>query len=134
MTWSYNSAALSVALNRVRLEIGDTDTNRQLLQDEEITQIISEESTFLNQIAKCCRLICALVSADADRFKLEEFEEDQKGIYDRYEKMAKLYEAKAGGAPWAGSIEESFKKATVLDDSLVDPMFKRNQFKNTQSL
>ena len=133
MTWTYNEHALDEALNRIRLEIGDVDTNRQLLKDEEIELIISEESGFNLRVAKCCRLICSLFAGKPERFRIEEFTESRKEIYNRYEKMATRYEARGGGSPWAGSIDVGIKEATEADTSLVKPMFKRDQFKNIGS-
>jgi len=133
MTWSYDEAALDQALNRIRLEIGDTNTDRQLLKDEEITEITTEESVFNLRVAKCCRLICALFAGKPERFRLEDFSESQKEIYNRFEAMAKRYEGLSGGAPWTGAIEESFKDATVLDTTLVSPSFKKGMHDNKQT-
>lgn len=130
MTWSYDEISLDQPLNRIRLEIGDTDTDRQLLKDEEITEVISEESAFNLRVAKCCRLICAIFAGKPERFRIEEFAESQKEIYNRYEAMAKKYEALGGGAPWAGAIEVAYKEVTKLDTSLVKPSFKRGMHDN----
>ncbi len=133
MTWSYDEASLDQPLNRIRLEIGDTDTDRQFLKDEEITEIISEESAFNLRIAKCCRLICAIFAGKPERFRIEEFTESLKEIYERYLAMAKKYEGLGGGVPWMGSIEDAFKDATELDTSLVKPSFKRGMHDNKQT-
>ena len=125
MTWTYDETALSTTLNRIRLEIGDTDSKRPLLKNEEITQIVSEESSFYMQVAACCRLICSLFAGKPERFRLEEYTESLRTIYDRYEKMAKRFSSLGGGAPWAASIDVAEKDATVLDTSLVAPLFKR---------
>ena len=42
MSFSYDETALDTELNRIRLEIGDTNSDRPLLDDEEIEQVISE--------------------------------------------------------------------------------------------
>lgn len=132
MTWTYDEHALDQNLNRIRLEIGDTDTDRPLLKNEEIDLIISEVSNFNLRVAGCCRLICSLFAGKPERFRIEDFSESQKEIYDRYEKMAARYEARGGGggAPWTGSIEAAFKEATKLDTSLVKPLFKRGMHDN----
>lgn len=130
MAFSYDSSALSITLNRVRLEIGDTDSDRVLLDDDEITQILSEESIFGLQVSKCCLLIASLFANKPERFRIEDFSESQKEIYERYIAMSEKYAALAGGSPWIGSIEKDFKAATEEDTSLVMPMFKRDQFKN----
>lgn len=125
MTFSYDASSLSTALYRIRLEIGDTDTNRPLLQDEEIEQILTEQSTFNLRVAGCCHLICSIFAGKAEKYDIEEFSETRKEIYNRYEGMAERYAARGGGAPWMGSIEDSFKTTTEDDTSLVSPMFKR---------
>ena len=43
MSWSYDSSALGTHLNWVRLMVGDTDTNVQLISDEEITGALALE-------------------------------------------------------------------------------------------
>ncbi len=125
MTFSYNIANLTVVLNRIRLEIGDIDEDRPLLQDEEIEQIMVDESTFNMRVAGCCRLICSIFAGKAEKYSIEDFSETRAEIYNRYKAMAERYAAKGGGAPWMGSIEESFKSTTEEDTSLVDPLFKR---------
>jgi len=130
MSFSYDSTALDVTLNRIRLAIGDTKSIRPLLDDDEITQILSEESLFNMQVARCCRLIASLFANKPERFQIEKFSETQGEIYNRYVAMADRHEAITGGAPWAGSIDVAFKDATILDTSLITPMFSRDQFKN----
>lgn len=125
MTFTYNAAGLDTDLNRIRLEIGDTDSTRILLQDEEIEQILTEQSDFNLQVAACCRLICSLFAGKAERYRIEEFTESRREIYERYKEMANRYAAKGGGTPWAGSIDVDFKEATEEDTSLVTPLFKR---------
>ena len=124
MTFSYDATALDEARNRIRLEIGDTNPDRVLLQDEEIDQIISEQSEFYLRVARCCRLICAHFAAEPSRYRAENFTDDLRDVFERYQKMAQLYEEKAA-APWAGSYLDSFKDATEADTSLVTPLFKR---------
>ena len=125
MTFSYNAAELATALNRIRLEIGDTDSDRPLLQDEEIEQILVEQSIFNLRVAACCHLICSIFAGKAEKYSIEDFSESRVEIYDRYKKMAEMYTARGGGAPWAGSIEDSFKTSTENDTSLIKPLFKR---------
>ena len=125
MTFSYDVASLSAGLNRIRLEIGDTDEDRPLLQDEEIEQIMIDESTFNMRVAGCCRLICSIFAGKAEKYRIEDFSETRVEIYNRYKTIAERYAARGGGAPWMGSIEESFKTTTEDDTSLVSPLFKR---------
>lgn len=131
MTFSYDEHLVGdEGLNRIRLEIGDTDSTRQLLRDEEIVQVISEEDTFNLRVSACCRLICAVFAGEPERYRIGDFTETQEEIYNRYRKMAKVYDAKGGGAPWAGSISVTFKDTTEADTSLEKPFFSRGMHNN----
>jgi hypothetical protein len=133
MTFTYNVSSLDSALNRIRLEIGDTDSTRPLLQDEEIEQIIDEISDFNQQVAKCCRLICSIFASEPSNIKIEGFAESYKDAFEHFEKLAEHYEklGGSGGVPWAGSYDVDFKDATELDTTLVSPAFKRGMHDNT---
>ena len=125
MTYSYSAAHLSQPLHRLRLEIGDTQSTRPLLQDEEILQVISEESAFNIQVSRCCHLICAKLAGDPEYYRLGTFRESFVETYKRYKEMAERYAGRGTGEPWAGSIEAGFKSATELDTSLVSPKIKK---------
>jgi len=129
MSFSYDENSLDVTLNRIRLEIGDTDSNRILLKDEEILKVIDEQTIFGQQVAECCKLIAALFARHPQNIKLEGFEETTTQIYDRYIKMAKRWEQKTN-YPWAGSIEASYKETNELDTTLISPRFKLGMHNN----
>lgn len=57
MTWTYSSTALSTDLAKVRLQIGDTDTNDQLMTDEEINRYLDVETNLTLAAAKCCEAL-----------------------------------------------------------------------------
>ena len=131
MTFTYDDTKLSEELYRIRLEIGDTDSNRPLLEDEEIEQVISEFDSFNQQAGKCCRLICSIFASEPSSVRLEGFSENFKETYDHFKKMAEHYERLGGSGPWAGSFDDAFKEATEADTSLVSPFFKRGMHDNT---
>ena len=132
MTFTYDILALDSELNRIRLEIGDTDSNRPLLKDEEIEQIISEYTSFNQKVAKCCRLICSIFSSEPTSVRIEGFAESYKDTYAHFKGLAEHYESLGGskGVPWAGSCSADFKEATELDTTLVQPFFKRGMHNN----
>uniref|UniRef100_A0A6M3M8X2 Uncharacterized protein n=1 Tax=viral metagenome TaxID=1070528 RepID=A0A6M3M8X2_9ZZZZ len=131
MTFTYDVSKLTEELNRIRLEIGDTDSNRPLLDDEEIEQIISEIDSFNQQVAKCCRLVCSLFASEPSSVRIEGFSENYKEAHDHFMKMAEHYERLGGGGPWSGSHDDAFKEATEANTSLVPPFFKRGMHDNT---
>ena len=124
MSFTYDEAKLGTDLYRVRFEIGDTNDDRQLLQDEEINQIVDEQSTLFRRAAACCRAICAKYAGDND-YKIGPDSEKLSQIYDKYLAMAKHYEAKCAGVPWAGGVYTADKDTVTDDTSLAISSFKR---------
>lgn len=132
MSFTYDEYSLDQALYRIRLELGDTDPDRPLLQDEEIEQIIDEKTSFNARVAACCRLICSIFAGSPTSYRLESFREEREEIYTRYLDMAKLYEARSGtvGAPWAGSTSKTWKDSVEDNTDLVKPKFKKGMHDN----
>lgn len=64
MTWTYSlslltSTGVTAQMTRVRLLIGDTDTTRQQLQDEEIYYTLSQQTITNYAAADCADLLAA---------------------------------------------------------------------------
>lgn len=130
MTFTYDETALSTELNRIRLELGDTDSDDILLQDEEIEQVQSEQDTFYKRVASCCRLICNKIARRVD-YKLSLLSESASDLYERYQKMEKEYSTRASfNHPWLGSIKKDLKDDVESDTDLVKSRFKRGQMDN----
>lgn len=124
MSFSYDPESLDVELNRLRLEIGDTQSRSYLLHDEEIAQVQSEYSSFYSRASKCCHLI-ASIYARKMKYKAGNYSEDPQELYKRYIAMASHFSALASlSYPWSGAIYESDKEETELDDSIVSPKFR----------
>ena len=66
MTWTYDPTDLSTDLAQVRLLIGDTDTNDQLLSDEEINYFLSVTTTVTGAAILAAQAIQANFSRLAD--------------------------------------------------------------------
>lgn len=129
MTFSYDVTNLTVDLYKVRLEIGDTDEDRALLQDEEIEYALSQHSNFNRAVAKCCRLVCMKLAAEPDKFVVEEFGETWQEAFGRYEKLAVRFEALSGiSRPWAGGIDVAEKRAAERDTSRVKPKVRKGMY------
>ena len=126
MTFSYDETALDVELNKIRLFIGDTDSDDPLLQDEEIASAQADVVGFKATVAACCRLICAQLSRKVD-YKLSLLTEKASALYERYKDMAERYEVMSSVSyPWSGSIFEADKEAVEDDTSLVKPKFRKD--------
>ena len=59
MTWGYSVSSLGLSKNKVRLFIGDTDTARQQLADEEIDYVLTVQTSPTLAAASCCDLLIA---------------------------------------------------------------------------
>jgi len=60
MTWSYDNTVLATSSkDAVRLIIGDTDSNDQLLADEEINYYITKQGTVVRAASESARAVAA---------------------------------------------------------------------------
>lgn len=67
MTWTY-TPDFTTSRDQIRLKIGDTNTNSQLLSDEEIAQIYDEQNDdILLAVVGCIKSIIAKLARDYDR-------------------------------------------------------------------
>lgn len=134
MTWSYNVADLATSeKDQIRLEIGDTDTNAELLQDEEILQAISVELNFWGAAARCCEIISRNFLRKAD------VRVGRGGTMLTYSTAAQQYadmamalrkRASAMHAPWTGGASIAEKESDRQDDDLVQPLFAKQMMDN----
>ena len=131
MSFSYDPADLETELNRIRLEIGDTDSLNYFLLDEEIAIIQSELSSFNARCAKCCGLIANKFSAKTE-VRFDGYSEKFSEIVERYRKMAEYYgNLSAGSYPYSSSIYQDDKDTYQNDVDIVQPAFKRGMHDNT---
>ena len=129
MTWSF-SDSLTSDRDKVRLRIGDTDTNEQLLSNETIDALLTEHSS---DIALCsvasCRAIIAQFSRHLDR-SAAGLSSNRSVIVTQYRELLRelLKESRLStGVKYKGSISDS-RKQTIDDDSdFVQPSFKKGQ-------
>ena len=66
MAWTYSGDPSSSRRDAIRFEIGATNTDEQLLQDEEIDYILSVEPMHLAAAARCAEVIAREYSRLAD--------------------------------------------------------------------
>lgn len=127
MTWSYSvSDLLTNTKDQVRFLIGDTDTNDQQLQDEEINYTLAIRSSVWGASAVCCDSIASKASRRADT-TTGELRTLYSGIAKAYFARAAMYESKSaelGGAlPFAGGITVSGKQLAELDPDRIPSNF-----------
>ena len=67
MTWSYSGNPASSNRDSVRFLIFDTDTNDQLLSNEEIDYVLTKETNVHMAAAMCAEALAAKFARDIDR-------------------------------------------------------------------
>src|SRR3990167_8469382 len=113
MAWSYSLVYTDTAIgrrNRVRLNIGDTDTARQLLQDEEIDAYLSAASDNLGRATiNSLKAILARWSTRPDSQTVGDVSIDWSGLLARIKALLAYYEsdAAAAGRPFTGGISNA---------------------------
>ena len=126
MTWTYIDT-LATNRDRIRFLIGDTDTNNQLLSDDEIVWVVTQEENVYGAAATACRAIAGKLAREISRSS-EGFSKSLSDQYRHYTELAETLDAKRGmtyaipSFP-AGSIDS--KDALVEDTDIPRYDFKR---------
>lgn len=129
MTWSYSVSDLSTSTkDQVRLLIADTDTNAQLLQDEEIAFNLTQEANVWGAAARSCEQISRNFLRKADvRIGRGGTTLTYSTAAAQYAEMARdlRKRANAMNAPWSGGRVIQDKLDLASDASLVQPIFSK---------
>ncbi len=142
MAWSYSGDPDSSALDAIRFLIGDTDTNDQLLANEEISWLneqVSGSTTSTDALYtsafRCMVTIASKFSRLADQAVGDmrvSMSQKAKGAREQAKELKRLAEQEGGTpTPYAGGITWSDREIDADNSNLVEPYFKRGQFANT---
>lgn len=131
MTWSYNPI-LSTDRDQVRFLIGDTDTNDQLLQNEEIDFVLTEFTDVYQAALMALDVGIAALSRQATSKSVGPLSVSYASRIADMEKARKRIEvlaAKKGAAPtpYAGGISLADKE-TDEDDTDIERQFRVGMF------
>jgi len=139
MAWSYDEGNLNTGdtlgrLNAVRLLIGDTDTNDQQVQDEEIVFGLAQaNNNVYGAGAWVCRVIAAKYSRNVDSEISGALKESASQLQDHYNSLADNLEyqgQKLGGLGIAaGGLKVSTVDGVRANTNRVKPEFNKDQFK-----
>ena len=128
MAFTYGGDPSNSNLETVRFLIGDTDTIDQLLQDAEITYLLTIESKLYDAAATACETIAAKFArkADTSNGTLSE-KASQRSL--AYERRASLLRSKVNRKVqvFAGGLTISGKDTLDESSTNVQPAFKLNQ-------
>jgi len=139
MAWSYDEGNLNTSdalgrLNATRLLIGDTDTNDQQVQDEEISFGLAQANNNVYSAgAWVCRVIAAKYSRSVDSEISGALKESASQLQAHYNSLADNLEyqgQKLGGLGIAaGGIKVSTVDGIRANTNRVKPEFTKDQFK-----
>ena len=120
-TWTYSGNPAASSLDQVRFLIGDTDTNDQLISDEEILWSLGANGSIYAAAMQCCSAIIGSGRlTDKKVGDLEIFASQRVGQYQML--MADLKRNLAIGAvPYAGGISVGDKQAVANNSDRVEP-------------
>ena len=122
MVWTYTGNPVTDAKDAVRFEIGDTDKEDPLLQDEEIVYAISVEANVLAAAARCCESISRYFARQADfRLGPQAVQASQRSL--AYKELARDLRRRSASGLYAGGAD---KEEHLKDSHLKRPAFKRN--------
>lgn len=126
MSWSYNPAQLATSpLYQVRLLVGDTDTNDQLVSDEEINWYVSQQTSVKLAAADVCEAIAAKFARWTDA-SVDGVSESASQKSERYSARAKelKQDAYSLALPVFGGITVAQQQQADQDTDKVQPSFK----------
>ena len=133
MTFSYDPDQTTTR-DIVRFRIGDTDSNRELLSNEELNAIIARKAAVLPASVEAVEAILALIARDIDR--------NAAGVSSSRSQMTTHYEALRGklvremmteSEMFVGGLSKSAKAGFEDDSNFVKPSFQIGQFDNPQA-
>lgn len=141
MSWSYdptdlNTTTASGRLNTVRFLVGDTDSNDQKVQNEEIEFSLAQTKDDVNAAASYVARSVASKYASKVTLELDgQLMAHYSDLYDHYLSLAdKLdYQAKKLGAQigiLAGGISKTRVGVVRSNTDRVEPAFRRDRFVN----
>jgi hypothetical protein len=123
VTWTYD---LTTSIGKVRLRIGDTDTNDQVLSDEEIATQTTATSSIDVAAMHCCELALAKFSRKVDR-SVVGINSTRSQLVTHFQELLKILQrvaANAGGVVgYVGGIEQDRKDSAVADTNYIQPAF-----------
>lgn len=134
MTWNYSGRPGSSDRDQVRFLMGDTCEDDPLVQDEEVTYAVSEQSTLKLAAAMCLRALAAKFSRRVTT-KVGDISKNcsdlAKAFKDRADELDPLGQATMTSRlirPSFGGLTVTGKDALDDDDNAVQPRFKREMF------
>ena len=142
MTWTYSGDPATNARDSIRFLVGDTDTNDQLVSDEEIAwtnnQVTGSDTATTDLYTVAYRVMLAIASkfSRLANQAIGDMRVDLSQKADNARTQAEQLRVLAGRenlvpVPYAGGISVSDKQIDRDNSDRVDPFFTSGQFANT---
>jgi hypothetical protein len=132
MSWTFEND-YSLDRDKVRLLVGDTDTNEQLVADEAIAWALTEEGSIYLASATIAESIASTFARKVDFTSGDESMKCSQ-MAENYMKKAtdlrKRANKKTFVSPYAGGLSKAEKLDSSQSDDLVKPEFKKDMFNN----
>lgn len=131
---TYSGNPNSSPKDQVRFLIGDTDSSEFLLNDAEITWVISQYNSPMNAAIRCCETIIAKFSRLANERVGQvsiDYSQKAKGYRDMLRDLRSRL-AMEDAVPYAGGISVSDKQTQVMNTDRVRPDFSKHMMENYQ--
>lgn len=143
MAWTYGGDPSANARDAIRFLVGDTDTNDQLLSDEEIAWVNSEASgsstattAVYDAAMRCCLTIASKLAREADKQIGDlsvSMSQRAKAYRDQAVELKNLSTREgAVPVPYAGGITISDKEIDEENSDLFRSWFSAGQFENVR--
>lgn len=126
MTWTYSGDPSSTSRDAVRFLIGDTDNTSQLVTDEEIAYMLTQEGSTSSAAARVCRSLAAKYARFMDQ-SVGDLNISYSQRFSQFSEMAAKLESDASsrvGIPYAGGISQTDKDSRESDTDRVLPASK----------
>ena len=125
MSWSYNSA-LDKKMDQVRFLLQDTDTNRQLVQDEEIVWLLGQEANVYMAAAACADVqsskIRGLTTKKVGELTHTYSAEQWGAVAARLRQRGSTYQVLSAGGVLTADRDSLWEDSTLLRPAFFDEM------------
>jgi hypothetical protein len=133
MSFAY-STSLTTNKDKVRFRIGDTDSNRPLLSDEEINAVLASKPAVLPSSIECVEAILAKIARDVDR-NAAGITSSRSQAYNHYLELRNKLgrEMLTESEMFVGGLSKAAKQAFEDESDFIKPSFDIGQFDNPQA-
>lgn len=127
MSFTFDPEDISTDLAKVRLKVGDTNSDDRLLTDEQIAFILTESPNLNEAAADSCDAIVAFLARDVDRSNLG-MQASRSQKVQHYKDLAEVYRSgnRLVAIPSFGGSSRSDKELLEANEDFLTPLVRRD--------